>query len=207
MAIKHAHQTSLPNDSTKDVSADAWNEAHSVSPAEWKDDNLDISTLATGLLDNPDIIAFNETGIEVPAFAGASPPAGGVEQVCSCREIQHDYKEGTDITPHIHWYPTTTDAGNVVWQLEYLIVRGGVIVGGSTTITVTQAAGGTAWLQKRADWTAIDGADLKIGDQIHFRLFRDYTHESDTYEFDAAVATFGFHYQVDSLGSASIVTK
>jgi hypothetical protein len=130
-----------------------------------------------------------------------------VEQVCGCREIQHDYKEGTNLTPHLHWYPTTNDAGNVVWQLEYVVVRGGTVVGSSTTISVTQAAGGVAWTQKRADFTEIDGSSFKIGDQIHFRLFRDYTHLSDTYGEDAAAATFGFHYQVDSLGSRQITTK
>jgi len=31
MEITHAHQTALPNDPTKDVSADAWNEGHDVT--------------------------------------------------------------------------------------------------------------------------------------------------------------------------------
>jgi hypothetical protein len=173
----------------------------------WKDDNFDISTLGTALGDAPDVIALSSTNIEVVCFSGATLPLGGIEEVSGCREIQHDYLQGSNITPHIHWYPTTNDAGNVVWQLEYCIVRGGNVVGAATTITVTQAAGGVAWTQKRADWTAITGTGLQIGDQIHFRLFRDYNHASDTYEHDAAAATFGFHYQVDTVGSRTITAK
>ena len=32
-------------------------------------------------------------------------------------QLPHAWKEGTDIEPHVHWFPTNTDTGVVRWWL------------------------------------------------------------------------------------------
>ncbi len=169
----------------------------------YKDWNYPITTLASGGGTNPDIVSLASTNIEIAAFDGGTT----TEEVSGVLEIDHDYKEGTDIIPHIHWLPTDASAGNVVWQLEYTILTEGDIASTATTINVIDGTNSTAWEQLRISFPTISGTGLTIGDQIFFRLYRDPTNGSDTYGVDAAAATVGFHYQANSLGSTTETTK
>ncbi len=76
--------------------------------AVWIDWNFDGATLAQGAA-APDVINWNSTTIRVSAFDGVNTP----EALSKVLELNHDWKEGTIIKPHIHWTPTTTGAGNV----------------------------------------------------------------------------------------------
>lgn len=166
----------------------------------WKDINVGGISLKQGAT-APDPINLDTTSIQVYAFDGATL----TEEVSGAFELQHDYKEGTNIVPHIHWYTTDTGAGNVKWQLEYYIKSGTSEYTGTTSVTT--AATGTAWEEIRSDFPAITGTNFTIGMQIHFRLFRDPTDAADTYASDAALGTFGIHYEVDTVGSRQISTK
>ena len=35
------------------------------------------------------------------------------------QQIPHDYEEGTDIVPHLHWFPTTTATYTGVWTMVF----------------------------------------------------------------------------------------
>lgn len=136
--------------------------------------------------------------IKVYNFDGSGP----TNEAFACLELLHDYKEGTDIYPHLHWAPTTAAAGDVKWQLEYNVVSHGDAISGSTTISVTQAASGIK-LNNAEFAPAISGTGRKIGDQIMFRLFRNPADAADTYEAPAGLISFGVHYQVDDIGSTN----
>lgn len=166
----------------------------------WKDINVGGISLKQGAT-APDPINLDTTSIQVYAFDGATL----TEEASGAFELQHDYKEGTNIVPHIHWYTTDTGAGNVKWQLEYYIKSGTSEYTGTTSVTT--AATGTAWEEIRSDFPAITGTNFTIGMQIHFRLFRDPTDAADTYASDAALGTFGIHHEVDTVGSRQISTK
>jgi len=165
----------------------------------WKDENFDIASLRT-TAGVPDLIALDGTAIQVPAFDGGTK----VESIQGVKELNHDYKEGTPLRFHIHWMPTTADAGTVAWYLTYYIHSGGVKITGTLPLVAT--ASGIAWKEQRNDFASLDlGALGKIGTQIHFLLYRDPT--TDTYASDGAVATFGYHYQTDYRGSIQIASK
>jgi hypothetical protein len=170
----------------------------------YRDWNFNVSMLGRTNGTRPDLINLSSSNIEVAAFAG-----NALEEVSGVIELNHEWAEGTDITPHIHWYPTTTDTGDVVWKMEYEIVGLDETAGAGTVITApATAAGGTAWVQKLTNWAVISGTSLNIGDQLHFRLYRDPVGEAgDTYGADAAAATLGFHYQLNTMGSRLISTK
>ena len=169
------------------------------SELRYKDINFD-PTIITNPSGAPDVITWRGSGNYVAvAFDGGS----SVEQVQGIKELQHDYKEGSDLKIHIHWAPSTVGAGNVRWQCEYEVIRTGQVAAiTSGTVNVVTSADGTAWEQKAVNIGTITGTDLKIGDQIALRLFRDPNDGSDTYADDAVIAfTYGIHYQVDDLGS------
>lgn len=169
----------------------------------WNDINVSGLSLGTGPV-APSVINVSATGILTYAFIGTGVLA---DELHGSLETLHDYLEDSDIVPHVHWMPTTTDAGDVKWQLEYIWwPRNGVVPAG-TTITVTTAAGGVAWTAHRSDFPTITGAGKNIGDRFMFRIFRDPADVADTYGFDAAILDVGIHYQKDTLGSRQVAVK
>ena len=171
---------------------------------EWKDVFTSGLGLGTGA-NAPTFGSFQATGnIKVYLFTGI-----GVlpNEVHGAFEMQHDYAEGSDISFHVHWEPAVAAAGNVVWQLEYVWKNGGDTVATPTTITVTTAANGAAWVTQFSAFPTITGTGKRIGSQFTFRLFRDPSNAGDTYANDAALTQVGIHYQCDSLGSRQIGSK
>lgn len=171
------------------------------SATNWNDLNLSINSLAVGAT-APANWTITGTSLVIKAFSGSGP----AESAHGSLEILHDYKEGSDITPHIHWCPTTTASGDVRWQLEYAWVDNGTI-STSTTIGVTVAANGVVGKEARTNFPAISGTGRHIGSRFVFRLFRDPAHVADTYGDAAGAFDFGIHYERDTIGSRLITTK
>lgn len=179
----------------------------------YRDINLSAALTTLAVANNPgkdEIVdeAGADTGITTYAFAVG-------ELVSGIFEMQHDYKEGSDITFHVHWQgiaaPTGTD--NVQWQLIYTITRDGNTVNAPTTITSGDTAFDTQYETVRTDFSAIDGStggidggNIKIGDQFCFQLQR-IASTGDAYAGDALLLTAGLHVQVDTIGSRQIGTK
>lgn len=169
----------------------------------WRDFNFGVGALGAGA-SAPDLVPVNGTGVVLYGFDGNVT----TEQLYASLEMDHEWKEGSVIYPHIHWMPTTNNAGNVKWQLEYIWVdKNHGAVGASTTITVTADAGGVAWDSRFTNFPTIDGTGKTIGSQMMIRLFRNPADVADTYPNDATVITFGFHVEVDTVGSREIATK
>lgn len=58
--------------------------------------------------------------------------------------VEHDYKVGTDMYPHVHWATdSASPAGNAVWQLDWSVAKRNDVTPEAfpldTTITLTQA--------------------------------------------------------------------
>lgn len=168
----------------------------------WRDFNFGVNALARGA-SAPDLVSLSGTSIQVLGFDGINT----TEQVSVVLEMDHMWKEGSVIYPHLHWYPTTSGVGNVKWQLEYVTVQDGLVVGASATLSVVVAAGGVAWRQAFTDFPPINLAGYTIESQFHARLFRNPGDGDDTYAADAAVATFGLHVEQDMTGSRAIRAK
>lgn len=170
---------------------------------DWRDENFNgFATRPTASA--PDDIAWRGGSILAKGFNGAAT----MEQLMAGAELQHDYYQGSDLIVHVHWAPVNANAGNVQWNADYTVERDevGLIING--TLNVVDAASGTAWQSTRVDIGTIPGDDLLYGDQVGIRLYRDPTLPADTYGSDAALSfTFGYHYQVDGLGSREIGVK
>jgi hypothetical protein len=142
-----------------------------------------------------------DTGISTYGFAIGEKISGNFE-------IQHDYKEGTDLVFHVHYQiiaaPTGTD--NVQWRLTYVVLRDGVTLSAVATIDSDDTPVDTQYRSYRTDFGAIDGTNYKIGDQFMFTLTR-VAADGDAFAGDCLIETAGIHYQVDALGSRQIGTK
>jgi len=170
----------------------------------FNDANVGALTLITGGT-MPGIVEWldnlgNRTSVYTRAFAAA-------EQVSGSIEIPHDYKEGSNITFHVHWgvnvAPTGTD--NVKWQLDYTVTRGETTFAPST-IAYIETPLDTQYELKRSDFPAIVGTNFKIGDQFDFTLSRIQAN-GDGFTGEALVETIGFHYECDTMGSKTITAK
>ena len=177
-----------------------------LEPPVW--DDVRVPGLAVKLgSSSPDLVAFlGAGGLKVYAFDGGVT----TEEVHFTIQFPHTYKCETDIEPHVHWAPTTNDAGNVVWQLEYTWINIGGTFGAAATIASTPAAaGGTAWVHKYAEFAAIAGSGkgVNVSSMLVCRLFRDPTHGDDSYAHDAALLEFDCHFEIDTLGSKLETSK
>lgn len=175
----------------------------SGSASVWKDENLGGINLTKATANQPTNIKIDNTNILTYAFDGG----GSIEEAHGSFELQHDYKEGTDLWPHLHYYTTSIATGNVKWFLDYWIsIPDTTIVSGTTSVVTP--TNGIAWHQFLVDFDdLIDGTNLLIASQIHFRIYRDSGDVEDTYVDQVAVGTVGIHYKVDTVGSRQITTK
>lgn len=172
----------------------------------YKDINMAGYLLAKPASSAPDVVTFvdtdgTDTTIETYGFAVDEKVHGGFE-------LQHDYKEGTDLTFHVHWQGIAAPSGtdNVQWRLNYIVSRDGVTLAAATVIDSPDTAIDTQYRAYRTDFAAITGTDFKIGDQFMFTLTRVLA-TGDAYAGDALIETAGIHYQIDTLGSRQIITK
>lgn len=148
--------------------------------------------------------SIGSTGLVIKGFTGSGVQP---QQIFGAINLLYGYKEGSDIIPALDWTPTTAAAGNVKWQLEYVWVNDLGALDISTTISLTEAAGGTAWIEKRNIFPTIDGTGMLIGSSFLFHLFRDPADADDTYGDVAGLIDFGLNYQLDTVGSRGTFTK
>jgi hypothetical protein len=130
------------------------------------------------------------------------------DEVVSFRvEIPPDYKEGTNITVYIHWTPTDNGAGNVVWSLDYSWANVDSAFPSATTVNITVAADEVTDKHQRDEFFALTGTGKTIGSVILCSIKRDGDNASDTYASDALLHSLSIHYEKDTIGSRTIITK
>lgn len=117
--------------------------------------------------------------------------------------LPHSYKEGTDVKFHVHWAPTTTNTGNVVWGVEYSVANTNVALPNSTLVTATVAADGVAKAHQVDAVATITGTTLKVGTVIVGRFYRKAADAGDTFTGVAAALTIDLHYQKDKFGTSA----
>jgi hypothetical protein len=121
-------------------------------------------------------------------------------------QLSHQWKQETSLHAHVHWSPTTTNTGTVIWGLEYSMQEINGTYGNTNIIYATDNADGTAKTHLLVDWADITMTGVtSVSAMLLGRVFRDAG--SDTYADDAALLEFDIHYEIDSLGSRDEYTK
>jgi hypothetical protein len=123
-------------------------------------------------------------------------------------QIPHTWVEGTAIEPHVHWSPTDTGTGNVLWRLEHKIAGlNGVFPAAWTAIDALSAANGLSDQHVLADFPAIARSGQTVSAILLLRLIRLGGEAADSYTGTAKLNYFDIHYQQNSLGSNTEYTK
>lgn len=172
----------------------------------WNDANIGAMALALPVASQPDEVNFldstgTDTGITTWGFAVGEKVSGAID-------IPHDYKVGSNFTPHVHFQIIAAPAGGTdkaKWQITYGKGRAGSVLAAATTIT-KEVDVTTRYSFYRADFTAVTGTDWSFGDQFIFTLSR-VAASADEFAGDLLIATVGLHYECDTAGSRTMTTK
>jgi len=178
------------------------------------DNDLIFAHRQPGRRDQLGEINVRGTGSSDPAYSqiGATNfyaflfPGTGVQikQFWHQSHIQHDFRPGSKVYPHIHWIPSTSGSGNVVWNLSWTAARGhnqGAFgFANPTTFKITQAAPGVAYqhmIAEASEAQAVSITGMEPDTVICWRVWRDPADVGDTYDADVFSNFFDIHYDVD----------
>lgn len=130
-------------------------------------------------------------------------------------QINHDWKFGSNIEPHIHWFQNENKTPN--WLLQYRWQKNGEAKTTAWTyLPYNQNAfiytSGTI-VQITSFGTITPPEGYGISDVVQFRIIRDVDNDStemdglDTYTGDAEALSFDIHIECDTLGSRQRYVK
>lgn len=123
-------------------------------------------------------------------------------------QMPHHWKQGSSIVPHVHWSPTSTHTGNVLWRLEYKIANINTVFPGSyTTVDKLQAGAGVADTHQLAGFGEIDMTGFTLSCMLLLLLSRIGGDGTDTYTGTAKLNEFDIHYKIDGFGSKNETSK
>ena len=150
-----------------------------------------------GLVSDPDISVLDGMLL----FDDAS-----TEIIMGVAQMPHTWKEGSMVSPHIHWIPTDANAGDVLWRFQYeLFCNGTPPTQTYTTVDTVVATDSGAYALLNVG--EIDMTGFEVSCMIAWRLSRIGGDVLDTYGSDAKLYEFDIHYLKDSLGSEREYTK
>ena len=149
----------------------------------------------------PDIALFGGTSGSTAIYVNVFDGSNTKEDVFFSVQLPHSYKHGSDISPHIHWSPTTADTGNVKWTLNCMWQNISSTYSGVSTSSATVATAAVAWSHQLSEFTDLTGSGKTLSSIAVCSLYRDPNDAADTYAYDAALLGIDFHYEMDSLGS------
>lgn len=135
------------------------------------------------------------------------------DEVIAAPQMPHGWKEGSDISPHIHFMCLTdvdpTDAFGI--EFEYTWADKDEDFPGNTTIATINVDTGvdTANMHQLANVTAspISGAGHTISSILLCRIKRVAATAGDNYAGGVAILDFDVHYEKDMVGSREILVK
>ena len=123
-------------------------------------------------------------------------------------QMPHQWKEGSAIYPHVHWSPTSTNTGSVLWQIQYKIANvDGVFPGSWTTIQKLHAGSGVSDTHQIAAFDPITMTGYTLSCMMLVLLSRIGGDGTDTYTAVAKLNEFDIHFQIDGFGSDEEYTK
>jgi hypothetical protein len=130
-------------------------------------------------------------------------------------QVNHDWKSGSDVEPHIHWFQNANNTPN--WLIQYRWQRSCNTKTTTwtskkyTTNACTYASGTIHQITSFGAITPPSG--YGISDILQIRILRDTANAStlftgaDPYAGDAEAISFDVHIEVDMLGSRQLYVK
>ena len=114
-------------------------------------------------------------------------------------QFSHAYKEGSDISPHLHFIQDSASTPTFKMDYRWYNNEDDISALGWTTLTASTFA--FTWtsgdLVQIASFPDISGTGKKISSMIEIKLYRD----DNVVTGDVLLKEFDVHYQIDSNGS------
>jgi hypothetical protein len=172
---------------------------------EWTDLFVPVNAVKVPAAQAPTWTAYK--GTRVLAFSDQSV-AGNEERVYFSIQLPHGYKEGSDISPHVHWVGENNAAENVVWQLSHSWANIHGVFPTETLLTVEAANSTTPDYHNMSEFPDIGGTGKTLSSMLLCELRRNSSNVLDTFAGkDAYLLEFDVHFQMDTLGSQQEFTK
>lgn len=150
---------------------------------------------------------FEDAGNGVLAY-GFDADADSTEALHFMAQMPHSYKNGTDIDAHIHWMPSTTNTGNVIWKMKTYVASIDSVFIAIDSFYITDAADGTAFKHQYLDMGNIPGDTIAgVSAIITGWLSRVGEDAGDTYTGSAYGLEIDFHFEADGVGSPEEASK
>jgi hypothetical protein len=180
------------------ISADSSGNVRLVN-TQWDDLRVSVNAVKVSGSKPPTWTSYKST--EVLGFSDQSV-AGNEEIVYFSVQMPHAWKEGTDITAHVHWLAEDDTAGNCRWQLTHSWANINGTFPDAATLSVNGAAGAAADKHVLAALGTLTGTGKTLSSMILCSLRRNSSNAGDTLNGKAAyLLEIDFHYQVDKFGS------
>ncbi len=141
-----------------------------------------------------------------------------VDSVYGSIYFPHAIDVDGDFRPAVQWTKTSSASGDVLWQLQYRIVRPGEVLGsfGSPVFAepVEDYQNDDTSGKYAIDFFPLEDLDEGqtapsniLGEVVNFILTRKSDDASDTYAANARLLHFGLYCQMNTIGSEEILTK
>ncbi len=182
--------------------------------SSWDDLRVPLSATKKGESKKPGFAKLKDDGSGSQGVFCEWFDDGNEEELYFAVQLPHGYKYGTNLHAHIHWTPSAngTAGEKVTWGLEYTLSEIGGVFGNTTIITssdrVPDDAAPVANTHYLTEVGTIDGSAIdSVSSMLICRLFRGSTDTDDTYDDDAGVLEFDFHFESDAPGSRTEYVK
>jgi len=117
-------------------------------------------------------------------------------------QLPHSWEEGTEVSPHIHWSKTTTNAGTVNWQMKYKWFNIGDVDPGFSSLatgTETVASGNIVGKHALLEFADIAGTGKTFSSMLC--LYIERVSSGDTHTGDVNLYEVDVHYKINSFGT------
>jgi len=169
--------------------------------------------------------SFDRVGASDPAIQAITPGAGTTtylwefaknDIVSFTAQLPHTYKQGEDISVHLHWTPGpwgVAENGNTVgWKVQYTWANIDGTFGAMVTADLSDACDGTDYKHQKTPAVTITGTGKTISSMLICNLTRTDTGADDTWSSavpgeQPMILEVDFHFPIDTVGSRQIGTK
>lgn len=162
--------------------------------------------VAAGGSKAPDEVSHTIGGVRrtMKSFDGSATE----EIISGSFEIPHDYMAGQPIELHIHWRPSTSGLGSVIWYFDWEYSPPEAQPQSQTVVTASRTLAADRQYYHLLDTFGNlpqPSTPFSLGGKIGFNLRR--TPTTDTYGADALLEQIALHIPCDTNGSRQIYIK
>jgi hypothetical protein len=170
----------------------------------WDDIRVPVSSVKQGIL-NPATVCALTGNTYVLCFDNLG--SAQEQDVTFLIQVPHNYKFGSQVEAHIHYAPASNTDCNAVWDLEYTSADiWGVFPATNITQVVTIMGNNNINKHLLTSFGNV-GVFNNVSGILAGRLTRRSANALDTCTVQVKLLEIDFHYEIDSIGSRSIVTK